>query len=240
MKAVSVLVPVSQPGSGCSSQAMSQAMGQMLAQPSSLSAPSLTGQNLAQPNLNASVLSQALGGSTASMLSPSVVAASDATSTSSQLSNALTKLAIVQHQQQQQQAQQLQQQVAVNAALQAAASGATSSTLLPSIASNMSLGNLKSTSVASSVLTAPPLGGLEPIPSGAPNASGSSLTSSGASKVLTSDVPCIECLPASSCRTSPALRMFFAVHFHVQRCSHQRTVGATPLSAVVSDASFPS
>jgi hypothetical protein len=197
----------------------------MLAQPSSLSAPSLTGQNLAQSNLTASTLGQALGASGTSLLSPSVVAntvaGSDATSTSSQLSNALTKLAIAQHQQQQQ-AQQLQQQVAVNAALQAAASGA-SSTLLPSVASNMSLGNLKSTSVASSVLAATPLSGLEPIPSGAPTMSGSSLTSAGSSKVRV--------YPRLTLSLSGSASLFCCCKQHLH-ASHAASCLILPLSAL--------
>jgi hypothetical protein len=131
---------------------------------------------MSNQSLSSAALGQALAAPNASLMSATPTVAgpgSDATSTSSQLSNALAKLAIVQNQQQQQQ-QQLQQQVAANAILQAAASGASS--LLPSVPSNMSLGNLKSSSVTSSVMSGLglPLSQLEPIPSSAPTSASTS------------------------------------------------------------------
>jgi hypothetical protein len=163
-----------------------------MSQPQGLAPQSSFGsQSLGSTGLTAGLLTSALGqaiaASNASLMSaanPSTLgASSDTMSTNSQLSNALTKLAIAQHQQQQvQQQQQAQQAAAANAMMQAAASG--SSNLLPSIASNMSLSGLRSTSVASSVLSAVPLAPhLEPIPSNAPTFASGSTTASGGSKV---------------------------------------------------------
>jgi ABC-type transport system involved in cytochrome bd biosynthesis fused ATPase/permease subunit len=146
-----------------------------------------TTQTLGGSSLTSAALGQALAASNASLLSanPSVLgsgtAGSDVASTSSQLSNALAKLAIAQQQQQaQQQAQQQQfqqQVVAANAMLQAA-STASSSSLLPSVASNLSIGNLRSTSVASSVMSGmQPTSQLEPIPSAAPLSGGRAVLS---------------------------------------------------------------
>jgi hypothetical protein len=166
VQAVSVLVPAGQGSSG-------QVLGQNLSsQTLSSQVTGQSGSNMSISTLGgasmrtAAMFNQALGGSSAGLLSVGSPGAlsSDTASASSQLSNALTNLVIAQHQQQQQQ----QQQAAATALLQAAASSA-SSAMLPSISSNMSLSNMRSTSASSSVMSGTPHGKLDPIPSSAPS-----------------------------------------------------------------------